>query len=351
MPATVIVGGQFGSEGKGKASHFLALLRNAATAVRVGGSNSGHHVVSSDGKSYMLRQLPTAAVEPGTMAVIGAGSLVDPDILLDEIDELNLGSDRLLIDPEATIITAEHKAAERATGLTRSIGSTGSGTGAAVAARISRKAELIRAKHDARLRPYTMRGTAASFLRSVLRRGERVIIEGTQGFGLSLTQSAHYPYVTSRDTTAATFVAEAGISPRDVDEVAMVVRTYPIRVPGNSGELRFETQWGAIEGDAGWPVGEATEFTSVTKMTRRVGAFDAELVRCAIEVNAPDIIILNHVDLFDYMCNKFTTVTPRAKASIETIENHLGSRFDYYGLSPSVTIPVDEVGTLQDVGS
>ena len=87
-------------------------------------------------------------------------------------------------------------------------------------------------------------------LRRLLSSNERVVIEGTQGFGLSLYHGGHYPKATSRDTTAGTFVGEAGLSPLDVDDVKMVIRTFPIRVAGDSGELPNETTWKAVAAEA-----------------------------------------------------------------------------------------------------
>lgn len=99
MPVTVIVGGQFGSEGKGKVAHALAREKGARLAVRVGGPNSGHTVIDPRGNALVLRQLPTPAILPDTICVLGAGSYIDPEILLHEIEQTGLSSGRLKIDP------------------------------------------------------------------------------------------------------------------------------------------------------------------------------------------------------------------------------------------------------------
>jgi adenylosuccinate synthase len=124
------------------------------------------------------------------------------------------------------------------------IGSTGSGTGATVAARISRKTSLLFAKDIPELNPFT--AYVPEILRNALDHQERIIIEGTQGFGLSLFHARQYPYTTSRDTTAAAFLAETGLSPFDVDDVVLTIRAFPIRVAGNSGPLLDEIDWKTV---------------------------------------------------------------------------------------------------------
>ena len=115
----------------------------------------------------------------------------------------------------------------------------------------------------ARLERYTRR-SARPFLRAALNRKERVIIEGTQGFGLSVLHSPYYPKATSRDTTAAGFVSEAGLSPLDVDDIVLVIRAFPIRVPGNSGPSPGRDRLADLGREAGWERFPLTERTSVT---------------------------------------------------------------------------------------
>jgi adenylosuccinate synthase len=123
MPVTVVVGGQFGGEGKGKVAHFLARDMGAKVAVRVGGTNSGHTVIDPFGNPIILRQLPTPAILPKITCILGAGSYIDVDILFDEIKRTSLSKDRLLIDPNAVIITKEDLAAENGSALRSTIGS------------------------------------------------------------------------------------------------------------------------------------------------------------------------------------------------------------------------------------
>ena len=326
MPVTVIVGGQFGSEGKGKVAHFLAKRQGAGVAVRVGGSNAGHTAYDDEGRRHTFRHLPTAALLPDVLCVLGPGSLIDPDVLAAEVDRVGLAQERLCIDPMAFVITEEHREREAASGIAKRIGSTASGTGAALVERIERSSS----DNLARCHPFLQRfvtGPVRDVLREALDRDERVIVEGTQGFGLSNLQAADYPKATSRDTTAATFVAEAGLSPLDVDEVVLVIRAFPIRVAGESGPLPKETTWWQVGRSAGQP--ELCERTTVTERIRRVGRFDAAVVRAAIAANAPTMIVLNHLDYFG----------AGAPEMLVRVEASVGQKVDWLGWSPRSLLP------------
>ncbi|SDL66808.1 adenylosuccinate synthase [Geoalkalibacter ferrihydriticus] len=331
MPVTVIVGGQFGGEGKGKVAHYLAREMGAKVAVRVGGSNSGHTVITPDGNPLILRQLPTPSILPDVHCVLGAGSYIDIDILFDEIAKTGLSDDRLHIDPNAVIVTDNDKRAEENSCLRKSIGSTLSGTGAALARRISRDGSTRLAKDDERLKSYV--APVVLYMRDLLSKGKRIIIEGTQGFGLSVLHSQYYPYATSRDTSAAAFVSEAGLSPLDVDDVVLVIRTYPIRVGGNSGPLKNEVDWNVVSLSSG--SGKSLlELTSVTKTKRRVAIFDPKIVINAIECNNPSRIVMNHLD---YICSNIKKDCFEIKASefIKSVEFNIRKKIDYVGTSNS----------------
>jgi adenylosuccinate synthase len=332
MPVSVVVGGQYGSEGKGKVAHFLAEARGAAAAIRVGGTNSGHTVVNPKGETIVLRQLPTSAILPNVVSILPAGSYVDLDILFREIKLLNLPASRLLIDPNATIIKNEDLISESNTGLREEIGSTLSGTGAAVQRRIARKQGLVMAQNEPRLDKYV--SSVSIYLRNLLNMNNRIVVEGTQGFGLSLLHSDDYPFVTSRDTTAASFISEAGLSPLDVDEVVMVIRAFPIRVAGNSGPLENELSWDYVSNVSG-NTNLFAERTSVTKSIRRVSEFDPKVVLKAIAVNRPTKIALNHLDYIDYNCVENKEVTKKARGFVAKIEDSIGESIDYLGFSPS----------------
>jgi adenylosuccinate synthase len=332
MPVTVVVGGQFGSEGKGKVAHVLARDMEASVALRVGGPNSGHTVVDPEGKTIILRQLPTASILPNVICALGAGSYIIPELLLSEMKRTGLEPDRLLIDPHAVVITDAELREERGGALRQLIGSTQSGTGAAVLRRISRDSGVTLAENDAQLKPFVR--PVSSFLRTELLEKHRVIVEGTQGFGLSLFHSKYYPYVTSRDTTAASFLSEAGLSPFDVDDIVMTLRAFPIRVGGNSGPLPQEIRWEDVTSESGSrePI---IEHTSVTKSIRRVASFEPEVVLHAMKVNQPTRIVLNHVDYVDAECRVSSSLTDKATRFVEQVELMIGARIDFVGCGPT----------------
>lgn len=331
MPVTTIVGAQFGSEGKGKVALLLAQHQDASIVVRVGGSNSGHTAYDGNGSRHVFRHLPTAALLEDTLCVLGPMSYIDSTVLMQEIEHIDLSRDRLVIDPRATVITERHKEQERCAGLRGRIGSTASGTGAAIVAGISRSEAVRWASDDSYLSSFVR--PTRPILRAALDRGERVLIEGTQGYGLSNALSNYYPFVTSRNTTAAAFVAEAGLSPLDVDEVVLVARSFPIRVGGNSGPLPFETDWHTVGEGCGRPA--LLERSSVTNCIRRVGRFDPVIVRSAIEANAPTQLVLNHVDYLGRPTESAGSYTMPWESAISSFEASIGRTFDWVGASPA----------------
>ena len=337
MPVSIVVGGQFGSEGKGKvALEIVRRDRTVAAAVRVGGTNSGHTAVSADGNTLVLRQLPAASIDRTVQIVLPPGSYIDLQILRNELRLLGLGPDSVAISPMARIITEEHKRWEQVSGLGPAIGSTQSGTGASVIAMTARGApsfpHSIQAEEEPTLHPFLKDTT--SLMRRLLNAGRRVVIEGTQGFGLSLLQGGYWPKATSRDTSAAGFLAEAGLSPRDVDDVTMVIRCHPIRVAGDSGPLTGETTWERIATESGLSE-SLQEFTTVTKKVRRVGNFDPDLVRRAIMVNQPTRIVLNHLDYVDARVRGNAKLTTKARHFIEKIEAEIYQKIDWFGTGPA----------------
>lgn len=327
MPVSVIFGGQFGSEGKGKVAYFFAKEQNAKAVIRVGGPNSGHTVIKPNGEPLVLKQLPTASILPDVHSIITAGSYINISIIMKEIELTKVKDDFLHIDPFAVIITQVEIDSETKGGLKESIGSTGSGIGATVSNRVNRVKDLTFAKDIPELSKYIT--NTKSLLRHWLQDNERIIIEGTQGFGLSLLHSELYPYTTSRDTSAAAFVSEAGLSPLDVDDVIMVLRTFPIRVGGNSGPLPKETSWDIIthRSQSNVPL---IEYTSVTNKVRRVAEFDADIVKKSIEVNQPTKIVLNHCDYFDLTSNDLYE-SQIIREEVKNIEKMINIKISHLG--------------------
>ncbi len=336
MPVSVIVGGQFGSEGKGKVALELArkFEGQPVTVVRVGGTNSGHTGYDRNRKKFALRQLPAGCIDRNVDVVFPAGSYIDFALLLKEIDELAYPRDRIYVSKYARIITDAHKRWERTAGLVSTIGSTGSGVGAAILAAAARGAENLRltspdAEHCEPLSEFVCDTT--ELLRSKLTRKHRVIIEGTQGFGLSLLDGGYWPKATSRSVTASAALAEAGISPLDVDDVTIVLRSFPIRVAGDSGPLLNEITWDDVATTTGKKL-DLREYTTVTNKLRRVGKFDASLVRRALAANKPTRVVLNHLDYIGDPTD-LGDATSNISIFVSKTEADIGQSIDWFGFS------------------
>lgn len=292
MAIHTVVGGQFGSEAKG---HVAAQLANhyqgrkqKTLLVRVGGSNAGHSAVDRDGRVWALRQIPAAAViDPMAKLVIAQGSEIDMNVLTDEINQLDAAnfnvSARLYVDPSATIIEQHHIDAETGSDLNARTGSTAKGIGAARADRIMRKAKT--ARDIEALTPFLM--DTATMIAGSFYDNATVIVEGTQGYGLGM-HTANYPQTTSGDCRTVDLLQQIGFVPLDPFRTRavhtwLVMRTFPIRVAGNSGNLDGELTWSELTERSGGYI--QPEKTTVTKKIRRVGEWDARLVQQAIAAN------------------------------------------------------------------
>ncbi len=289
MPVDIVVGGQGGDEGKGKVSAYLACKRDYDYSIRVGGPNAGHTVFFND-RIYTLKTMPSGFVNKRTKLVLGAGTYIITDWLEKEI-ELTGGGSRLIIDPHAVIIESRHTNAERNdTRMMGKIGSVGTGLGAAVRDRIDRK-ELRFAKDEPRLKKYVK--DVPELLNKALAKGSKMLLEGTQGMKLSLLHG-EYPFVTSRDTTASTFMGEAGLGPKYAGDVYAVFKPYVTRVgPGKvAGEMRDKAKLLKYH-TAGREVG------SVSGRLRRVGRFDMEVARQAVRINSATKLAITHIDLLE----------------------------------------------------
>lgn len=322
----VIVGGQYGSEGKGQIAAHLA--REYDVLVRVGGPNAGHTVFEKP-KPFTFHQLPSGTRASEATLIIGPGAVLKKEKLLEEIAVCQIDVERLTIDPQAIIITPED--IEQESRLVKDISSTGQGVGIATSRRITDRGlkEVLMAKDVPELKPFT-RNSAAKMLEKAFAAGRKIMLEGTQGTGLSLYHG-EYPHVTSRDTTVAGCLAEAGISPHRVRKVVMVCRTYPIRVADpkakgkTSGYMSQPLDWEIIAERSGLPLEEikATEITSTTKRQRRVGEFDWQLLHKAAMLNNPTDIALTFTDYLlkdNQQARRFEQLTPDTIQFIQEVE-------------------------------
>jgi adenylosuccinate synthase len=337
MPATVIVGLQWGDEGKGKTTDFLA--EQVAMVVRYqGGDNAGHTVVSGD-EVFKLHLVPSGVLYPHITSVIGSGVVVNPATLIGELDMLaarGIDTSRVRVSAAAHVIMPYHVALDRAQEArlgNGKVGTTGRGIGPAYADRAWRvglrmedllDARLIREKlakvlpdknlllastngssatpapftADAlveeaaawgeRLRPHI--ADATWLVQEALLRRDHVLLEGAQGTLLDLDHGS-YPFVTSSNPVAGGACTGGGIGPLQVDEVIGVMKAYSTRVGSGPFPTELTDEIGKGIAARGHEVG------TTTGRPRRVGWFDAVPLRYAVAVNSVSAIMLNKLDI------------------------------------------------------
>jgi adenylosuccinate synthase len=332
MPATVIVGLQWGDEGKGKTTDFLA--EQVAMVVRYqGGDNAGHTVVSGD-EVLKLRLTPSGVLYPHITSVIGNGVVVNPVTLIGEFDMLasrGIDVSRVRVSRSSHVIMPYHIALDQANEARldgAKVGTTGRGIGptygdrawrlglrmedlldeAVLRERIGRllpdKNVLLRSMGaepfeseplvaealgwGERLRPHL--DDTTWLVQAALMRGEHVLLEGAQGTLLDLDHGS-YPFVTSSNPVAGGACTGGGIGPLQVDEVIGVMKAYSTRVGSGPYPTELHDEIGAGIAERGH------EFGTVTGRPRRVGWFDAVPLRYAVAVNSVSSIMLNKLDI------------------------------------------------------
>ena len=334
MPALVLVGAQWGDEGKGKATDLLA--DRVQWCVRYqGGNNAGHTVVTPDGEHFALHLVPSGVLWGGCTPVIGNGVVVDPGVLLEEMDGLaarGVDVSRLVISADAHLIMPHHRALDRVTerflGKSK-IGTTGRGIGPTYADKVARmgirvqdlfdpgilraKLELVlREKNQVLTKVYGRKAIdidevveqylplgdriqshvadTALLLHHALERGETVLLEGSQGTLLDVDHGT-YPFVTSSNPVAGGACAGSGIGPTRISRVIAIIKAYTTRV----GEGPFPTELDDATGERLRSVGG--EFGVTTGRARRTGWYDAVIARYAARVNGVTDFFLTKLDV------------------------------------------------------
>jgi adenylosuccinate synthase len=336
MANVVVVGSQWGDEGKGKIVDWLS--ERADIVVRFqGGHNAGHTLVI-DGVSYKLSLLPSGVVRPGKLSVIGNGVVVDPWAFLDEVGKLKgqgiaVTPENLLLAENAVLILPLHReldVSRESSNSGQALGTTRRGIGPAYEDKVGRRAirvidladlaelpakiDRLLAHHNAlrrgvgadevdgaallaqlkevapKILPFS--GPAWRVLDEARRAGKRILFEGAQA-GLLDVDHGTYPYVTSSNTVAGQAAAGSGLGPRAIDYVLGITKAYTTRV----GEGPFPTE---DKGEIGERLGSVgKEFGTVTGRKRRCGWFDAVLVRQMVRVSGIDGIALTKLDVLD----------------------------------------------------
>ena len=331
MSCTIIVGGFFGDEGKGKVVAHIANKDKPTIISRGGvGPNAGH-TVQVGTKEYGVRMVPSGFVYKEAKLCIGSGVLVDPRVLKYEVDMLGVRG-RVFVDKRCGIITEDHIARDKGNAhLSKTIGSTGSGCGPANADRVMRVSP--QAKDIPELAEYLLDVPKA--IDDDLKKGKNVLLEGTQGFGISLYFGT-YPFVTSKDTSASQIAADNGVGPTKIDDVITVFKAYPTRV----GEGPFSTEMPSAESDA---MG-IQEFGTVTHRKRRIGEWDGEMARYSAMINGCSIAAITGIDRVDSACfgvTEYGKLTKKAKDFLKAAENDIGCPIGLISTGPEVTQIID----------
>ncbi|WP_018265064.1 MULTISPECIES: adenylosuccinate synthase [Methylosinus] len=337
MANVVVVGAQWGDEGKGKIVDWLSLEADVVVRFQ-GGHNAGHTLVIN-GVTYKLALLPSGIVRPGKLSVIGNGVVVDPHFLVGEIERLReqgveIGPENFKIAENAPLILSLHRELdayrEEAAGNGVKIGTTKRGIGPAYEDKVGRRSvrlmdlaepdaldeKIIRllAHHNplrrglglAEIEPATVRDELLSVAPKVLpymdavwelledlrRAGKRILFEGAQGVLLDVDHGT-YPYVTSSNTVSASAASGSGLGPGAIGYVLGIAKAYTTRVGGGPFPTELHDEIGTLIGDRGH------EFGTNTGRRRRCGWFDAVLTRQAVKTSGIDGIALTKLDILD----------------------------------------------------
>ena len=329
MPCTVIAGAFWGDEGKGKIISYLSLKDKLDFCVRTGSVNAAH-TVWMEGNRYALHMVPAAFLNPKCRLLIGAGANVQIAKFLEEV-ELTKVKNRIGVDQKASIIEEKHSVQDKTSAHLKGLGTTGWGVGPALEERVRRTAKL--AKDIPELQPYL--ADVATEINDGIDAGKKVLLEGTQGFMLSLFYGT-YPYVTGRDTGAAAICSEAGVGPTRVDDVLIVYKAFITRVGAGPlpGEITMEEAK-----KRGW-----FETAAGTGRNRRSAPFDFDLARKNAKINGATQAAVTKLDCLFPDCEgaqKFEELSKDAKQFIKEVESRTGVPVVLIGTGPEALDIID----------
>lgn len=330
MPCTVIAGGFWGDEGKGKIVSYLALKDRLDVCVRTGSVNAAH-TVWYQGHCYKLHMVPAAFINEKCRLLIGTGANIDIAQFLKEVEETDV-KDRIGIDHQASIIEEKHSVRDKTDAHLKGIvGTTGRGVGPAIEERVRRSAKL--AKDIPQLKPYLT--DVPKEVNNAIDNGKKVLLEGTQGLMLSLFHGA-YPYVTGRDTSASAICSEAGVGPTKVNNVLIVLKVFMSKVGGGPlpGELSKEEAK-----KRGW-----FEIAAGTGRERRSAPFNFETAKKALMINGATQIALTKLDILYPKCKgarNYNELPEDAKKFVTKIEEETGIPTVLIGTGPEALDIID----------
>jgi adenylosuccinate synthase len=331
MPCSVIVGAFWGDEGKGKIISYLALKDNLDFCVRTGSVNAAH-TIWYENTRYALHMVPAAFINPKTRLLIAAGANVHTGQFFKELELTKVDAKRMGVDQNASIIEQKHSDQDKASAINKGIGTTGWGVGPAIEERVRRTAKL--AKDVPELKQYLCDGIQE--VNDGLDAGKSVLLEGTQGFMLSLFLSGGYPYVTGRDTGASAIASEAGVGPTRVDDVIIVYKSFITRVGAGPlpGEITKEDAQ-----KRGW-----FEVAAGTGRDRRSAPFDFDLAKKTAKINGATQAALTKLDVIYPSCRgarKFDDLQKEAKEFIKEVEKRTGVPITLIGTGPEALDLID----------
>lgn len=326
---TIVVGGQFGGEGKGKICSYLGFVSEFKYVCRTGGVNSSH-AVKYGNNFYKLRMLPASAVVNDSIIVFGAGSLIHIPTLRQEMAMLGVSQDCVVIDRRAGIVSEDCVVAQRNDPRYHHLGSTLTGTGYATAERSMRRLRLAEDYPELS----GMLGDTAFLLYESLLVGSPVLMEGHQGAGLS-NYHGDYPFTSSRDCGAAALLSEVGLGPKWPLEIVLALKMFPTRnhagrLPNEMSEEEARRRGIHEAGGGAW---------GIPDRRRRVGTLDWDDVHRAVVLNSPTCIALTG---FDYAfpvtrgASAPDAIPPEGRAFIAEMERRTGLPVALVSTGPDV---------------
>ena len=303
MPADVVIGGQWGDEGKGKVIDLLA-SKYSIVARFSGGNNAGHTVINKQGV-FKLHLIPSGILHKNIICVIGNGCVVDPKVLIHEIDKLtssgiNVSPENLLISSKAHIIMPEHIQKDSDQEKARAdskIGTTGRGIGPAYMDKVSRNGKRMENLNEfpdfsSKLEKYII--STQEFLRNKLDENENILLEGAQGSLLDIDHGS-YPFVTSSNSTIGGALTGTGLVPSDINNVIGIFKAYSTRV----GEGPFPSEINKSDIAGKHLLEKGHEFGTTTGRERRCGWFDISSAKHSIMTNGFNKIAIMKLDVLD----------------------------------------------------